>query len=388
MKDKKFKKKNIIKKRNFKIKSKYKNKSFIIKNYIKEFNKYIICITIICIILLLRYIISNKYIKYLNINKYDNNIFKNNLLNNSSLTDNNNNEYYNYINVAYGFDNNYYYITHVSMKSLMLNQNKTTFIIFHIFVSKYIYNEQKPIIDKICYEHKNCKINYYQIGNEFNEFSPVGIRITRTRGIFYRLIIQNFLKNENKTFYFDCDTIINKDLTEMYNFNITDRYYIGQYEGLPIIKYGSHLRNFINSGVILINLDKLRKDNIYDKMIDFLRKNNNRLYFLDQDAVNVVCNEKNDFFPSNYISSGICDMKKMRNINLKRIEGKLNSEPFVFHFKGYLDKPWTGIVNREDIVCFDQITRFYEYARKSSYYYEILYEFKINIKKYFNHKLY
>ena len=47
------------------------------------------------------------------------------------------------------------------MKSLMVNQNKTTFIIFHIFVSKDIYNEQKPIIDKICYEHKNCKINYY-----------------------------------------------------------------------------------------------------------------------------------------------------------------------------------------------------------------------------------
>ena len=387
MKDKKFKKKNIIKKRIFKIKSKYKNKSFIIKNYIKEFNKYIICITIICIILLLRYIISNKYIKYLNINKYDNNIFKNNLINNSSLTDNNNNEYYNYINVAYGFDNNYYYITHVSMKSLMENQNKTTFIIFHIFVSKYIYNEQKPIIDKICYEHKNCKINYYQIGDEFNEFSPVGRIITRTRGIFYRLIIQNFLQNENKTFYFDCDTIINKDLTEMYNFNITDRYYIGQYEGLPIIKYGSHLRNFINSGVILINLDKLRKDNIYDKMIDFLRKNNNQLYFLDQDAVNVVCNEKNDFFPSNYISSGICDIRKMRNINLKKIEGKLNFEPFVFHLKGYLDKPWTGIVNREDIVCFDQITRFYEYARKSSYYYEILDKFQINIKSYLNHKI-
>ena len=27
----------------------------------------------------------------------------------------------NFINVAYAFDNNYYYITHVSMKSIMLN---------------------------------------------------------------------------------------------------------------------------------------------------------------------------------------------------------------------------------------------------------------------------
>ena len=274
------------------------------------------------------------------------------------------------------------------MKSLMVNQNKNTFIIFHIFVSKDIYNEQKPVIEKICLEHTNCKINFYQIGDEFNEFSPVGKIITRTRGIFYRLIIQNFLKKEKKTFYFDCDTIINKDLTEMYNYNINDRYYIGELEGPPIRKYGSNLKNFINSGVILINLDKLRKDHIYDKMVKFLRKYNNQLYFLDQDVINVVCNKKNDFFPSNYISSGICDVGSMRNINLQKNEGKLYLEPFIFHFKGYNDKPWTGIVNMNNIVCFDPITRFYEYAKKSSYYYEILDKYQINIKNCFKQNLY
>ena len=46
---------------------------------------------------------------------------------------NNNNKYLkkkfkNYINVAYAFDKNYHYITHVSMKSIMLSQNKDTFI--------------------------------------------------------------------------------------------------------------------------------------------------------------------------------------------------------------------------------------------------------------------
>ena len=46
-------------------------------------------------------------------------------------------------------------------------------------------------------------------------------------------------------------------------------------------------------------------------MIDFLRKNNQRLSFLDQDSINVVCNGKNGFFPSNCISSGICSLSKI-----------------------------------------------------------------------------
>lgn len=264
------------------------------------------------------------------------------------------------------------------MKSLMLNQHKKTFIMFHIVVSKEIYNEQKPVIDKICEEHKNCKINYYIIGDEFKDFSPRGLSITRTRGIFYRLILPNLLKNESKTLYFDCDTIITKDLKEMYIYNITNKYFIGQYEGPPIRKYGHHLRNFINSGAILINLDNLRKDNIFEKMLDFLRKYNNQLFYLDQDVINVVCNDKNDFFPPNYISSGICDKNGLKhNQNLVNKGNTSEVIPFVYHMKGFKVKPWSGIAKINGVVCIDYMYRFYEYAGKTSYYYEILEKFPV-----------
>ena len=190
--------------------------------------------------------------------------------NNLNILNNNNIIKYKYINVAYAFDNNYYYITHVSMKSLMLNQNKDTFIIFHILVAAAIYDEQKEVIDRICIEHNNCKIKYYKFTNEYKEFN-VNARIKRTTAIFYRLSLQNLLKNETKTLYFDCDTLIYKDLNTIYNYNNTGKYYIWQYEGKPIKQYGNNLGNFINSGAILINLELLRKDNIYQKMIEFLR---------------------------------------------------------------------------------------------------------------------
>ena len=283
----------------------------------------------------------------------------------------------NFINIAYAFDNNYYYITHVSMKSIMLNQNKNTYIIFYILISEDIYNEQKSVIDDICKEHINCRINYYKFKNEFKEFSTSGY-IKRTTAIYYRLLLQNLLLNETKALYFDCDTLIYKDLTELYNYNISDKYYVGQYEGKPLKRYGNNLTDFINSGAILINLEKLRKDNIFQKMIDFLRKNNQTLLFLDQDAINVVCNGKNGFFPSNYISSGVCSLSEMKEINKVKSNLIINEqkEPYIFHFKIYL-KPWLGIAAGENkLICFDFFPRFYEYARKTKYYFNILENFK------------
>ena len=264
----------------------------------------------------------------------------------------------------------------------MLNQNNDTFIKFYILVSKNIYKEQRPVINKICEEHKNCNITYITLNKEFKEFCVIG-HINRTTAIFYRLILQNLLPKEKKILYFDCDTIVYKDLNEIYNYDIKDKYYIGRYEGKPFKKYGNKLKDFINSGVMLINLDLLRKDNIFPKIYKFLRENNGSLLYLDQDAINVVCNKKNDFFPSYYFGDDLCDLKKLNKINnIKTNKShiiKNLTEPYIYHFTHY-SKPWYGIArNRKRMICFDFFTRFYEYAKKSSYYFEILETFKVFI---------
>ena len=289
-------------------------------------------------------------------------------------------KYTNYIHVSYSFDNNYYYITHVSMKSVMLNQNFNTFIIFHILVSKDIYKEQKIVIDKICQEHKNCKIIYHIMNQEFKEFSTKG-KINKTTATFYRIILPKLIPNEKKILYFDSDTLIYRDLNEIYNYNIDDNYFVGQFEGKPIKKYGKDLRDFICGGVLLINLDNLRKDKIFEKMIDFLTKNNRTLHFLDQDAINVVCNKKNGFFPKHYISSGYCDLNLFEYVikSKKDYIKYPDNNPYIIHFKA-LTKPWYGIPIKKNLICFDQIGRFYEFARKTSYYFEILNVFKVLLK--------
>ena len=77
------------------------------------------------------------------------------------------------------------------MKSIILNQHKNIYIIFYILISESIYNKQKSVIDDICKEHINCRINYYKLKDEFKEFSTSGF-INRTTAIYYRLMFSKF----------------------------------------------------------------------------------------------------------------------------------------------------------------------------------------------------
>ena len=55
-------------------------------------------------------------------------------------------------------------------------------------------------------------------------------------------------------------------------------------------------------------------------------------------------------------------------------------EPYIFHFKVHI-KPWNGIAKKNRMICFDFFPRFYEYARKTDYYFEILENFRVYDEK-------
>ena len=63
----------------------------------------------------------------------------------------NNVDNFKYINIAYAFDNNYYYITHVSMKSIMLYQKK----IKKILLLNFIFYSIKAFIKSKKYNRYN-----------------------------------------------------------------------------------------------------------------------------------------------------------------------------------------------------------------------------------------
>lgn len=291
--------------------------------------------------------------------------------------------YKNYINVAYAFDSKYEYITHVSMKSIMLSQNYDTYIIFHILVSSNIKDKEKEVIDKICIQHNNCKINYYQMGERFKGINTVGF-ITWSTAMYYRLRLPDLLPNEKRVLYLDCDTLIYKDLTKIYNYDISDNYFTGMLEPRDLSYLKLNVKNYINTGVMLFNLEELRKDDIPKKIEEFLVEHNFKLLFPVNDAVNTVCHEKNGYFPPHFVQWGFCNVhlidKYINDLQIKVNKEdvlKAYKDPYIYHLIGYKNKPWNGIPNYYGTVCIDPIVRFYELAKKTDYYYEIIEQFTI-----------
>ena len=289
----------------------------------------------------------------------------------------------NYINVAYAFDNDYEYITHVSMKSIMLSQNPTTFIKFYLLVSN-LTNNQKLIINQIKSEHKNCEIYFFDMGKQYQNFSlPLSIWST---AIYYRINLHDILPDEKKILYLDSDTLIFKDLSEIYNYNIGNKYYIGMLENRGktfFSQYNETFNQYINSGVLLCNLEELRKINITNKYLEFFEHFKGKIKYPLNDGLNYVSNRKNDYFSPEFVVIGFCNEEEAFNyyknmhikINKKKVVNSYKN-PYIYHFI-LLKKPWISIPNNRYKVCIDPLIRFYEMARKTSYYYDILKKFPI-----------
>jgi len=122
---------------------------------------------------------------------------------------------------------------------------------------------------------------------------------------YYRLFCHRIFSNLSKILYFDVDTIVNSDISKLFNQNISNFYCAavkdyGVYKTFPLMHpdFFSYIKNlglknidkYFNSGVLLLNLDKIRKENLDEKLFSIAKQNNR--YFNDQNVLNVVFNDK------------------------------------------------------------------------------------------------
>lgn len=109
------------------------------------------------------------------------------------------------------------------------------------------------------------------------------------------------LITEDKILYLDVDTIVMDNLNELWDTDINDYAFAGWREKPEAVKHAQIKMNksqYVNAGVLLMNL-KLIKDNKFDdKMVKYL--NNNNLKYPDQDALNIICDGYIKYFGAEY----------------------------------------------------------------------------------------
>lgn len=117
---------------------------------------------------------------------------------------------------------------------------------------------------------------------------------------YFRLFVSEILKDYKKCIYLDTDIIVQADLYELYQENLGEAY-VGavkdvlqsdpekQYYFTKHLKMKNAQETFFNSGVLLFNLEKIKKDDIFSKFLSVAKINSK--YYHDQNILNAACEE-------------------------------------------------------------------------------------------------
>jgi lipopolysaccharide biosynthesis glycosyltransferase len=226
------------------------------------------------------------------------------------------------------------------------------------------------------------------MGNTF-----INLENTRlTQVAFYRLFLP-ILINIERILYLDGDTLTFKDLREMYNLDFNDTYIIGTLDyfsnGVDYLKLKSE--KYINSGVLLINLEKLRNDKKYIELINFANKA--ELRNGDQTVLNFILYPKIGILPYKYNIFNFYDELDIKvysdrlrtKVNISEI-AKVLKDPTIIHHVICTPKLWnpdskyrgqyTGCRQRHNCSCERSHKIWLSFANKTVFYKEILLRYK------------
>jgi len=277
------------------------------------------------------------------------------------------------ISCAYSTDNAYVYPTLVAITSLVENASNQTFYEIYIMINPEFNIENKKILKSV--EEKyitRCEVIFINMGDKFKNLKSNKIITTPT---YYRLELHNLLPNIKRIIWMDGDTLVFEDLTELFNLNMKGNYIMGFLDSIPeaIDKFNIKNSTVICNGVLLLDLDGLRKNNITEKFNNFIIKNINKINQHDQTIINVVCQDKIGVLPPKY---GMWNFEKeiyaIEHNERQRPHLKYNMSEFIeaYHSPAILHYTWPKPfwrIKRKQI--FTQ--KWWEYADKTGYYNEI-----------------
>lgn len=168
----------------------------------------------------------------------------------------------------------------------------------------YIKNFPKKIKKIKALENDNFSISFEAIDQNFNERFGNDNNSLRcdyfTLTIYHRLFIADMFPQYDKGIYLDADTVVPGDISKLYQIDLKDNLIADCsdtfVESDPIlINYaekcsGVPAETYINSGVLLMNLKKLRDLNFTEHFLDILNTYHPKTVVPDQDYLNAIAN--------------------------------------------------------------------------------------------------
>ncbi|MBR6533532.1 MAG: glycosyltransferase family 8 protein [Clostridia bacterium] len=202
------------------------------------------------------------------------------------------------MNIVYSSDENYIQHLAVSIYSLLKNNEHVPNI--NIFIlSNEIAEISKEKIRQIVTSKFNRTISFVDF-DPYKQNLKLNMEWEISLSSYARLFLCEMLPhNTEKVIYIDCDTVIMGSLLELWDMDMQNYSVAGVIDTvLPEFKKAIGLTEidfYINAGILLIDLNKWRNDNIQMKFMSFIAEKSGRVSHHDQGTINAVLH--NDILP-------------------------------------------------------------------------------------------
>ena len=264
------------------------------------------------------------------------------------------------VKVVFAVDDRYIPFLAVAIESLVNHSSKENNYLIKILHTD-VSNVNKRKIEK--YKADNISIEFVDLNYYIEKVKDkLYTRDYYTNTTYFRLFLPELYPQYNKVLYLDSDIVILDDIAKLYNINMGDNLvaaapddiiqsnkvfqdYVEKVVGV------SDYKHYFNAGILLMNLDQLRKFKFQEKFL-YLLSTIKFSVAQDQDYLNRLCKGKVKLLSIAWNRMPIPNDK----IKLEDIK--------ILHFN-FACKPW----HFEDVLYKEF---FWEYAKKTEFYEEIL----------------
>ena len=262
------------------------------------------------------------------------------------------------------FASNDRYVPYLDVAILAIIENASKENRYEITVLKSDISEENQ--EKLKrHNHDNISINFFDVKKILEPIQKtLPDMYYYTLAAYYRLFIETAFPQYDKAIYLDCDIVLKSDIADLYNQDV-ENYLVAavteqntfrspEFTGYVVNILGIDPKTYFNSGVMLMNLKKFREVGVQKQFLKMLVEYNFDSLAPDQEYLNVICHDRVKYLPNGWNKQSFPEEP----------EGGLK----LCHF-ALSNKPWhyADTINGE---------YFWEYAKESIFYDQILNEFK------------
>ena len=258
------------------------------------------------------------------------------------------------IPIFFTFDYKYIPFLAVAIQSLIENSTEKYYYLIKILYTD-ITEENKKKISK--YERENVDIEFVDLNYYINKIKDkLYTRDYYSKTTYFRLFIPELYPQYNKAIYLDCDIVILSDIANLYNIDLENNLVAAAPDGViqtieVFQEYAEKVvgvadyHNYFNAGILVMNLDELRKFGFQEKFM-YLLSTVKFSVAQDQDYLNRLCKGRVKLFETTWNKMPISgDNEEKEKLSL--IHYNLAFKPWHFEDILYKEYFWQYAENTE-----------------------------------------